>query len=137
MLLPWDNGNLVRIVGFFEQVVKVSHHLLKWIGHQVQRPICMDHGIFFVLTKIILGDNSIGELAIIAGECSDGGSAGIATSSPPGSSLQESGGSTWSKHCYTVILRGLDNKDMALQGQQRRERIMQSLSKKLNKDDVG
>ena len=37
--VPWDDGNLVRIVGSLEKVVEVPHHTLKRITHEVQRPV--------------------------------------------------------------------------------------------------
>jgi hypothetical protein len=61
VFLPWNNRYFLSIIGLLQKIVQITHHLLEGIGHEIQRSVCEDHGIFRVHAKVIFRHGGVGE----------------------------------------------------------------------------
>lgn len=59
--LPRYNGYFISFVGLLQKCIQVTHHPLKGTRHEIQSPIREDNGIFLKFSKILLGNNLIGQ----------------------------------------------------------------------------
>ena len=80
MHVPRNDGHLLRLVGFLEQFIEISHDLLKGTAHEVQRAIRENDRILFELAEILLRHDAVVQVCTLLG-CSAESSGGSARSS--------------------------------------------------------
>jgi hypothetical protein len=96
---PWDNGNLVSIVGFLQKVVEITHDSLEGVTHEIQGAIRENDRIFLVGAKVFFGNDIVAEFTCtIRGK---GSYSRRATSSP--CSAEEQPSSSRRTHQHGVL----------------------------------
>lgn len=68
--LPWNDCDLVSVVGLLQKVIKIPHHLLEWIRHEIERAVRMNHGVLLEFTKIFFRYPGIRQFVGARRECS-------------------------------------------------------------------